>query len=141
MVEKKQYPKGIPYRAPRPHGDALLGGLAGAGLVALLSGGLGAALVGGLAGSALANQPLSLEAAIRAYLAEKGLAVIGFYRYGPQKVKVSFRYAPDKYWMIASSAPPSPHWTQEDIDDWLYGDLIDKQLPAAWAKISAHLNP
>jgi hypothetical protein len=97
------------------------------------------AIAGGAVGNALGNQPLSLEAAVRGYFTQESLPVIGFYRLGPTSVKVLFRYR-DQFWTITSRAPDSPYWTPEDLDDWLYGDIINKKLPAKLKKINAHLN-
>ena len=76
-------------------------------------------------GNALANQPLSLEAAVRAYFTKKGLPVIGFYRLGPQAAKVLFHYR-DQFWTVTSRAQDSPNWTPDALNDWLYGDIIEK---------------
>lgn len=97
------------------------------------------AVVGGAIGNALANQPLSLEAAVRAYFTQKRLPVIGFYRLGPKAAKVLFHYR-DGAWIVMSRAPDNPNWTPDDLDDWLYGDLIERQLPAKLAEIDVRLN-
>ena len=94
---------------------------------------------GGTIDNARNNQPLPLETAVRVYFTQKGLRVIGFYRLGPQAAKVLFRYR-DQFWTVMSRAPDSPDWTPEALDDWLYGDLTEKQLPTKLAGIDARLN-
>jgi hypothetical protein len=105
----------------------------------LLTGGAGGALLGGFLGAAAANQPQPLEAAIRAHFMKLGLPVIGFYRFGPRAAKVSFRYR-DQFWIVESHAPENPDWTPENLDDWLYGDIVEQQLPTKLARIDSRLN-
>jgi hypothetical protein len=124
---------GVP-RRPRiaeASAAAILAAIAGG----LLTGGLGGVLLGGLAGSALANQRQPLEMAIREHFAKYGLEVMFVYP-APRAVKVTFRYSPNAYWTIASVMPdnlqqPSP----EDTADWLYGNLIQNELPKVLPKL------
>jgi hypothetical protein len=118
------YPNGIPFRVPRPRGE---NGIAGATVGALLSllftaNPIGI-IAGGAVGNALGNQPQPLEAAIRSYFTKKDLPVIGFYRLGPHAAKVLFSYL-NQYWIVESHAPQNPNWTAEQLEDWLYGDLV-----------------
>lgn len=140
MASDKTYPTGIPYRQPRPRNE---NGLAGIILGAILGGALTenpiGAIAGGAIGNSLANQPLPLEAAVRAYFTDKGLPVIGFYRLGPKAAKVLFYYG-DQYWTVESRAPDFPNWTPDALDDWLYGEIIEKQLPIKLAEIDSRLN-
>lgn len=133
------YPPGIPHRAPRPRGENNLAGITIGALLGLIvtENPLGA-VAGGAIGSALGNQPLPLESAIRSYFTARGLDVIGFYRLGPRAVQVLFRHG-EQYWMVASRAPDNANWTLDSLDDWLYGDLIDLQLPAKLAEIETRL--
>jgi hypothetical protein len=66
---------------------------------------------------------MSLEAAIRAYFAQNATPVVAFYRLGPKAAMVLFRFR-GQFWTLTSHAPDSLSWTTEDLDDWLYGDLI-----------------
>lgn len=140
MSSNKIYPAGIPYRQPRPRNE---NGLAGIILGALLGGALTenpiGAITGGAIGNALINKPLPLEAAIRAHFTKLGLPVIGFYRLGPRMAKVLFHYH-DQFWTVTSSAPDSPDWKLDDLDDWLYGDIIENQLPPKLDEINTHLS-
>lgn len=68
-----------------------------------------------------------------------GLPVIGYYRLGPLGVKVSFRYR-DQFWIVESHAPGNPDWTSEKLEDWLYGDIVEQQLPAKLSWIDSFLN-
>jgi hypothetical protein len=111
-------------------GATIFGALIG---LAISSGPLG--LIAGSAVGNLASQPLSLEAAIRAYFTKMGLPVVGFYRLGPQAATVLFRYR-DQFWTVGSAAPNSPDWTSDNLDDWLYGDITEKQLPSKLAEIN-----
>lgn len=131
------YPIGVPYRQPRPRGDSAGGTILGA-LIGLA---ISSTPVGLLAGGALGNlasQPLSLEAAIRTYFSKLGLPVIGFYRLGPRAANVLFRYR-DQFWTVGSIAPNSPDWKAAELDDWLYGDIIERQLPVKLAEINSLL--
>ena len=123
------YPFGVDYRLPRPRGEnslagMIFGAILGLGLTANPMG----VPAGGAIGNALANQPLPLETAIRNYFTKIDLPVVGFYRLGPRAAKVLFRHR-DQFWTIMSRAPESSSWTPEMLDDWLYGDIVEKQLP------------
>jgi len=52
--------------------------------------------------------------------------------------QVLFRHG-EQYWMVTSRAPDSPNWTLESLDDWLYGDIIELQLPTKLAEIGKRL--
>jgi hypothetical protein len=134
---QQTYPIGVPYRQPRPRGDSLGGAIFGALIWLAISSTPIGLIAGGAIGN-LATQPLSLEAAIRTYFAKIGLSVIGFYRLGPQAVTVLFRYQ-DQFWTVGSTAPDSPDWKPSDLDDWLYGDITEKQLPSKLTEIKALL--
>ena len=133
------YPSGVPYRPPRPRGANNLAGITvGALLGLLVTENPGGAIAGGAIGGALSNQPLSLEAAIRSYFTNRGLVVIGFYRLGPNAAQVLFRYR-EQYWIVTSRAPDNTDWTLEALDDWLYGDIIEWQLPTKLSEINTRL--
>lgn len=124
MNETPPYPVGIEYRTPRPRvaaAGAILGSLA----AYLIGGNAGSAIGGGLLGAALMNQPLSLNQALRQKFTENNLEVINFYRLGRFGVKILFRYQ-NAYWTLETHAPQTPLMTDEQIEDWLYGDLIVK---------------
>ena len=118
---------GLP-RRPRL-GDASAGAVLGAIALGILTGGLGGALLGGAIGGALANQRQPLEMAVREYFKSCGLDVV-FYYPAPRAIKVTFRYAPNAYWTIQSALPDNlSRLSPEDSDDWLYGNLIEVELP------------
>jgi hypothetical protein len=124
MNETPQYPNGIKYRTPRPRGaaaGAILGGLFGYAIGENTESAIG----GGLLGAVLMHPPLSLHQALRQKFAENSLDVINFYRLGRFGAKVLFRYQ-NAYWTLESHAPQNPLMTTEQIEDWLYGDLIEK---------------
>ena len=135
MTEAVKYPIGIPYRNPRPRGNSLAAAI-GALLGYATTGGLGGAVVGGMAGNELAKQPSSLESAIRTYFEQQKIPMVSFYRHGSKMVKVLFNYR-NGYWLITSRAPQHPEWTAESLDDWLYGDITEFQLPDAKAEIDS----
>jgi hypothetical protein len=114
-------------------GGTILGALIG---LSISSSPLGL-IAGGALGN-LASQPLSLEAAIRSYFDKQGLPVIGFYRLGPKAAIVLFRYR-DQFWTVGSTAPDNPDWTSDGLDDWLYGDIMERQLPGKLAEINTRL--
>lgn len=122
---------GLP-RRPRiadATGSAILFAIAGG----LLAGPLDA-LVGGAAGNAVANQRQPLEMAIREHFRQLGWELIFFYP-APRAVKVTFRYAPSAYWTVESVMPDDFSPIPEDIADWLYGNLINVELPKAQFEI------
>lgn len=136
MSETQTYPVGVEYRIPRPRGTwmgALLGSLLGLAVTR----GAGGALVGGAVGGALANQPPPLEIAVRQFFAEKHLPVVGFYRPSPYVARVAFVVEGRGGWIIESRAPRNPNWTDEALEDWLYGDLTAAQFPAKLSQILA----
>jgi hypothetical protein len=53
-------------------------------------------------------------------------------------VQVLFRDG-QQYWMVGTRAPDNAHWTLESLDDWLYGDIVEWQLPAKLAEITNRL--
>ena len=130
------YPPGIPPRSPRPRGENGPGAAIALALLgwAVTSNPLGL-LAGGAIGNSLGNQPLPLDAALRTYFTSQGLPFIGFYRLGPRAAQVVFRHR-DQYWTLMSRAPESVHWTLEALDDWIYGDIVDQQLPRKIAEIN-----
>ncbi len=133
------YPLGVPHRPPRPRGTNSLAGITvGALLGLIITDQPAGALAGGAIGGAVSSGPPSLEAALRSYFTRKGLDVIGFYRRGPMAAQVLFRHG-EQYWMVTSRAPDSPNWTLESLDDWLYGDIIELQLPTKLAEIGKRL--
>lgn len=139
MSEIVTYPAGVPYRTPRPRGTtagAVLGGLLGYAL----TGNWGGTVAGGALGGALANQPLNLNQSIRNYFRQKGIDVVGIYRLGRYTIEVVFRYGDKAYWEIRSSAQQLENWETESLDDWLYGDLTEVQLPKKLEQINSRLN-
>ena len=139
MSSTVTYPFGVDYRLPRPRGENTLAGIILGVILGLgVSENPAGALPGGAIGGALANGPLPLEGAIRTYFGRRNLPVIGFYRLGPRVAKVLFRYR-DQFWTISSDAPESANWTPETLDDWLYGDIVEKQLPIRLRHIDTHL--
>lgn len=138
MSKTLQYPIGIEYRTPRPRsgvGGALLGALAGYALTRNPA----AAIAGGALGGAIGNQPLPLGEALRQNFAEKGLDVVSFYRLGLHAAKILFRYN-DVYWTLESRTPPTPEMSFEQIEDWLYGDLV-KQVEGFLNQNDMRLRP
>lgn len=125
-LTNENFIQGLP-RRPRM-AEASQAAILGAIALGILTGGWGGALIGGLAGGALANQPQPLEMAIREYLKSRGFEV-SFYYPAPQAVKVPFRYGPSAYWTIEAVLPDNLQLSPEDTADWLYGNLVQVQLP------------
>ena len=138
------YPEGIDYREPRPRGTtlaAIIGGLLGYAITEKPA----EAIVGSAVGGALGNIPPPLEVAIRLYFEQnepkinrRKLKMHGFYREGSHSIKITVGRG-NSFWAIESHAPPHSDWTQESIEDWLYGDLVYFQLPAFIQQIEARL--
>lgn len=70
---------------------------------------------------------LPLWDAVALALRDKGADLVSFSRRGPYIAEVVFEYG-GKYWKLRSEARRDPGWTQESLEDWLYGDLVDVQL-------------
>lgn len=124
MNEAPQYPLGIEYRQPRPRGT-LAGAALGSIIGYILTQNTSGTALGGTLGGILGNQPLPLPQAVRQEFTKKGLEVVSFYRLGRFAAKILFRYN-DRYWTLESRAPRIPEMTIEQIEDWLYGDLVEK---------------
>lgn len=124
MNETPTYPPGIPYRPPRPR-ETAAGVLLGSLLGYAATQNPGGAVAGGTLGAILGNQSLPLHQIVRQSFTEKGLEVVNFYRLGRFAAKILFRYE-GAYWTLESHAPQTPPMTLERIEDWLYGDLIEK---------------
>jgi hypothetical protein len=114
-------------RRPRL-GDASAAAILGAIALGILTGGLGWTLLGGAIGGALASQPQPLEMAVREYFKSRGLDVV-FYYPAPRALKVTFRDASNAYWTVQSIMPDHINLSPDDSADWLYGNLIDNELP------------
>ncbi len=124
MNETPKYPNGIEYRQPRPRGT-MAGAILGSLLGYALTQNSGGTVAGGVVGGAFGNQPLSLHQALRQKFNEKGLQIINFYRLGRFAAKVLFLYQ-EKYWTLESHVPQFPEMEIEQIEDWLYGDLVEQ---------------
>lgn len=79
--------------------------------------------------------PLPLREAVGYALRAEEAELINFYRRVPYIAEVLFRHG-GQFWTIRSEAPSQAQWTQEALDDWLYGDLVDYQLVAKLASIN-----
>jgi hypothetical protein len=123
---------GLP-RRPRI-ADASANAILAAIALGLLTGSWLGALVGGVAGNALTNQRQPLEMAIREYFAKCGLEVVFFYP-APRAVKVTFRDCANAYWTVESVMPDDLKLSPEDSADWLYGSLIEVELPKVMPRI------
>lgn len=139
MSEKLQYPIGIEHRPPRPRGTSV-GAVLGSLLGLVVTNNPGGAIIGGVIGGALANQSPPLEVAMRQFFAEKDLQVVGFYRPSPYIARVAF-VLEGRGWMIESRASQNAKWTDEMLEDWLYGDLTSKQFPAKFHQIQSSIRP
>jgi hypothetical protein len=112
----------------RPRGDNQnAGAVIGALLGLVLTENAGGAILGGLAGRAMSNQSLPLETAVRNYFLLNNLLVIFFYR-SPKSIEVTFK-AYNQFWTVKSSIPDSLNLNPEDVEDWLYGNLVKNELP------------
>jgi hypothetical protein len=144
MSEANPYPDGIEYRPPRPRGTtlaAILGSLLGYAITEKPEG----AVVGGVVGGALGDIAPPLEVAIRQFFEQndprinrRKLKMHGFYRQGSHSIKITVGIG-NSFWEIESRAPSHPDWTQESIENWLYGDLVYFQLPKFIAQIEARV--
>lgn len=91
-------------------------------------------LVGGALGQAGETPaPIALEDALRGEFVARGVGLVALYRHGPYRLEAVFSTRMAGYWSVSSNAPRVPGWTQVDLDDWLFGDLVDCQL-APWLR-------
>jgi len=112
----------------RPQGNGQSAGAAiGALLGLFLTENIGGAILGGIAGNTLSNQPMSLEWSVRNYFAQNNLLVISFYR-SPKSIEVLFK-SNNQFWTVKSVVPDLLSLNKEDVEDWLYGNLVKKELP------------
>lgn len=123
---------GLP-RRPRI-ADASAAAILGAIALGILTGGWAGALVGGVAGNALARKRQPLEMAIRETLAKCGLEVVFVYP-APRAVKVTFRQGANAYWTVESIMPDHLQLAPEDSIDWLYGNLVQVELPKVLSRM------
>ncbi len=107
----------------RPSNLLLLGALLGGALATDKA--AGAFIGGALGGLATKEQPVTLERALRDGFSAVGANLISMYRHGPMHVRVLYNYK-GQFWTIDSIAPFMG--SQDDLDDWLFGDLVDHQL-------------
>jgi hypothetical protein len=117
---------GVP-RRPRGEygaGGTILGALAGLALASNPLIAIGGAILGGAIGS----RPQPLEDAVRAEFQRRGHPVSLFYR-SPRGIKIVFFYR-NGSWRVESYAPMNlPFNNNDDLEDWLYGNLIAVSLP------------
>lgn len=122
----------------RPRGENQTAGAAiGALLGLVFTENPGGAILGGIAGSALTNQPLNLEAAVRNYFLQQNLPVVSVCR-SPGSIEVLFKIG-NQFWTVKSGLPDSLSLEKEDIEDWLYGNLVKNELPRKLKQIKRKL--
>lgn len=126
---------GLP-RRPRGENQSA-GAVIGALLGFVLTENPGGAVLGGIAGHALSNHPMSLESAIRNYFLQHNLSVVFLYR-SPKSVEVVFK-SHNQFWTVKSSVPDLLNLGAEDVEDWIYGNLIKKELPKKLKQIQNSL--
>lgn len=73
---------------------------------------------------------------MREALAELGADLTKLYRPSDRTCKVICLFRGD-YLVAESSAPPSSAWTPWALEDWLYGDLVDREIPRLLARASS----
>jgi hypothetical protein len=101
--------------------------VAGSVVGGLIGGPLGILLGGALGHSGETTPPLSLEEALRREFEARRIQFVELYRHGPYRIEAVF-LAGGGFWTVASEAPRVQGWSQVDLDDWLFGDLIDWRL-------------
>jgi hypothetical protein len=125
------YPPGVPNRRPRPSPFNLAAGPTAPGAISSIT-----SFEERVRALLLSKTQFSLKDALEQALRDKGAVLINIYRRGPYRAEVLFRYG-GQYWTIESEAPFHEQWTQAALDDWLYGDLVDHQLPQQIAQIQS----
>ena len=122
------YPPGVPERRRRPRRERTgVGAGLGAVIGGLISGPAGVVVGGMLGHGAETEVPWPLDEALRAAFAAEGTPLVQLYRRGPFTLEALF-ISHGLYTTLVSSAPRVRGWQQLDLDDWLFGDLVDCQL-------------
>lgn len=121
------YPEGVPFRRRRPEDREIGGAVVGALLGAVIGGPWGAAIGGGAGLAAGETRKLPLDAALRADLLRRGIEVVSFQRPGRTRA-IAMIQRGGEYFSIESRCRYASQLDQEDLDDWLFGDLADHQV-------------
>lgn len=126
------WPNGVPPRPRRPSKDESAGTIIGAiagGMLAKNT--IAGALLGGVLGSAFdSEEKLPLQQAVAIAARNNSLHIVSFRRPDLMSASVVFRIN-DQYFSFLSRVPRNPDLTLEDIEDWLYGDIIEYGFKAA----------
>ena len=126
------FPLGIPVREKRPRSkpDIAKSAFKGAVLGGLATRHPDGALVGAGVGAILAKgAPYPLDESLRMLLWGTSLHYVKLTRHGPFKAVLVVGHN-QSFFRLESQAPLAVGWTQEGLDDWLYGDL--KKKIAEW---------
>lgn len=98
-------------------------------------------MVGGPLGHASdPGTPQPLRDALAIEFHDRGVRLAELYRKSARHAEVLFERGGD-FWTIHSKAPDVPGWTQEKLDDWLFGDLVDVQLTDRLKQVQQDARP
>lgn len=131
-------PVGIEQRRPRIAQNPTFGALVGGGVGALFGslfddrtraeGAVIGAAAGGIlgaVGTAAMSRPMSLDHALRTALAKLGASFVSLRYYGRHEARLVFE-SNGGFDVATAQADASRTWTTDDLDDWLYGVLINE---------------
>lgn len=137
MTGKTQWPAGVEPRRPRVADNvglglflgAAIGGATGAALSArqrdmaenAAIAAAGGAMLGMLAGAGV--KPVSLERALQIALKAIGVDFVSLRRHGRYRAQVVFQTSKG-FKVVEVTADPSLEWDSDDLDDWLYVQLV-----------------
>lgn len=81
--------------------------------------------------------PFPLESALRVALEEQGIRMVTFSRRGLGVINLLVEVQGGYWTMDSSCAAHARQLGQEDTEDWLYGDIVEVQIPALRERIQA----
>ena len=129
VADDSTWPPGVPPRTRRPlrPGWPWLTGALGAGAGALAVGGTPAALIGGAAAVLLSDKRLPLKQALQKELVDLGGQLVSLRKLSNRRVLLVFTLG-GTGWSIEVEAHEALE-SQSDIDDWLFGQIIERVFP------------
>jgi len=131
------WPDGVPPRMRRPRrpGWPWVVGALGAGAGALAVGGTPAALIGGAAAMLLSDKRQPLKQALQNKLGELGGQLVSLRKLSRSRVLLVF-ILDGEGWSMEVDAHEGLE-SQNDIDDWLFGEITEHVIPDMLASVDA----
>lgn len=87
----------------------------------------GAALGAMLGHGGEKQAPFALTEALQMAFGARYAPLVQLYRHGPFALEALFQHG-GEYFSLFAQAPVRSDWRQEDLDDWLYGELVEQLI-------------